>query len=193
MLDFLRYTIPTVPCSQLQPQLRGKPCVLHGSQLHTVYIKAPGHPNRTETGSLHVPHTALESLQTREARRGRGLRPPVREGIQGEGSGSSWCSCCWLEFSSVKPVWFVCQTVSEDRLRKSVRLCVLVLVLHVQLPYISLGPRWGVICLQTPTWSSADVPTPDVAIHHLQCQSDFHNPVIYGIFKQPQAKFIPVP
>lgn len=156
-----------LPCSQLQPQSGGKPCVPHGPQLRTVYIKAPSHLNRTETGSLHVLRTALR----------RGLLPLVRGRTQGEGTGSSWGQ------------FALCQ--KRDCL--AVCPCVLVPVLHVQLPYISLGPRWGAICLQTQTWSPADVPTPDVVIHHLQCQSDFHNPVIYGIFKQPEAKSIPVP
>lgn len=95
-----------LPCSQLPPQLRGKLCVLHGLQLHIVYIKAPGHPNRTQTVSVHAPYTAPESQATRQAR--RGLLPGLREGRRGEGIRSSWRGCWWSKPPDTKPLWFIC-------------------------------------------------------------------------------------
>lgn len=47
------------------PQPQGKLSVPHGSQLHNIYLMAPGHPHRRQTQSLRVLYISLESTNQR--------------------------------------------------------------------------------------------------------------------------------
>ena len=156
-----------LPCSRLQPQSGGTLCVLRGSQLHIVYIKAPGHPNRTETDSLHVPHTAPESRLTREAR--RGLLPPLRWRSQGERTGSSWSVPwslqIWSQFGQSEAASL--SEADEEQGRSNVSMCVAIGAVCA----VAIHPPGCIcvqICLHAPsqTWNPANMPSPDEAVHH---------------------------